>query len=82
MRISSIIIRMSVSERIIFNVVTAVIPRVYMCVPVGSFFPPRASSYIDPDIRVHRCTENSFIYYIIVIFAENATTSFACLECH
>ena len=37
--------------------------------------------YLDPDVHVHRCTENSLIIiYYNHDFAENATASFACLE--
>ena len=54
-------------------VVTVVVPRVCVCLFVV-FFGRHVN--LDPDVRtcVHRGTENSFIYYIIiVIFAENAS---------
>ena len=49
---------MSVSERIIFIiVVTVVVPRVCVCL----FVVFCRHVHLDPDVRVHRCTENSFI---------------------
>ena len=54
------IIRMSFSASNNFIiVVTVFVPRV--CVPVRSFFCRHVD--LDPDVRVHRGTENSFIYY-------------------
>ena len=51
---------MSVSERIIFIiVVTVVVPRVCVCVP-SLFVVFCHHVYLDPDVRVHRCTENSY----------------------
>ena len=51
---------MSVSERIILNiVVTVVVLRVCVCLLVGFC----RHVHLDPDVRVHRYTENSFIYY-------------------
>ena len=53
------IIRMSFSASNNFIiVVTVVVPRV--CVPVRSFC---HHVHLDPDLHVHRDTENSFIYY-------------------
>ena len=51
--------RMSANNFII--VVTMVVLRVCVCVPVRSFFCRHV--HLDPDVRVHRGTENSFIYY-------------------
>ena len=53
------IMRMSFSERIIVIVVTVVVPRV--CVRLFVAFCRHV--YLDPDVCVHRCTKNSFIYY-------------------
>ena len=58
-----IIIHMSVSERIIFIiVVTVVVPRVCVCVP-SLFVVFCRHVYVDSDVRLHRCTENSYIIY-------------------
>ena len=54
------IIRMTFSASNNFIiVVTVVVPHV--CVPVRIFFYRHV--HLDPDVRVHRGTENSFIYY-------------------
>ena len=50
-------------------VVTVFVPRV--CVPVRSFFCRHV--HLEPDVRVHRGTEHSFIYYNRDFFAENAS---------
>ena len=56
------IIRVSFSAS---NIIVTVVPRVCVCESVRSFLPPRASRprNIGTYIRVHRDTENSFIYY-------------------
>ena len=47
---------------------------------VRSFLPPRASRSrnIRRYVGVHRDTKNSFIFFIIVIFAENASFTCTC----
>ena len=53
-----------------------------VCVPVRSFLPPRASRPRNIGTYVFTAARKALLYIIIVIFAENATMSFACLECH
>ena len=55
------IIRMSFSaSNNSIIVVTVVVPRVCVCLFVVFFC---RHMHLDPDVRVHRGTENSFIYY-------------------
>ena len=68
------IIRMtfSASNNFIIIVVTVVVPRrVCVCVCVCLFIVFCRHVHLDPNVRVHRGTENSFLYYNRV-FAENA----------